>query len=215
MLLTVIRHGQSHVNVENWAKIKTMDAGLTDKGQQQAEAYRDWLIKNERQADVLYASTMLRTQETARYVEDALGLEAIPDDRIREIGNSALDGTALAENVLPRQFSRFKPDIAPFKPLGVDIENGESWMHFRTRLGQFVDDLLSKHQGRRVYVVAHGGVISAMIDNIYNTGPYRNARTDTHNTAWSLFEYYPETGRENWMVHYHNRIDHLIEKDLL
>lgn len=215
MLLTVIRHGQSHVNVESWAKIDTMDAGLTDKGRLQAEAYRDWMIKNEHQADVLYASTMRRTQETARYVQDALGLEAILDDRIREIGNSALDGTALAEKDLPRQFSHLNPNTAPYTSRGTDIENGESWMHFRTRLGQFVDDLLAKHQGQRVYVVAHGGVISAMMDNIYNAGPYRNARTDTRNTAWSLFEYYPETGRENWMVHYHNRIDHLLEKDLL
>lgn len=215
MYLYVIRHGQSHVNVGDWATLDSMDAGLTDKGHQQAEALRDWLVQNEKKADVLYASTMRRTQETARYVEEALGLEAISDDRIREIGNSALDGTALPEVGLPRKFNYRKPDVAPFAKRGIDIENGESWMHFRTRLGQFVDDMMDKHKGQHVYVVAHGGVISAMLDNIYNAGPYRNARTDTYNTAWSLFEYYPQSGRENWMVHYHNRFDHLTEKDLL
>lgn len=215
MYLYVIRHGQSHVNVGDWATLDSMDAGLTEKGEKQAEALRDWLIKNQRKADVLYASTMRRTQETARYIEEALGLEAIPDDRIREIGNSALDGTALPETGLPRQFNRLKPSTDPFARRGIDVENGESWMHFRTRLGQFVDDMITKHQGQRVYVVAHGGVISAMLDNIYNTGPYRNARTDTYNTAWSLFEYKSQTVHENWMVHYHNRFDHLTETDLL
>lgn len=215
MHLYVIRHGQSHVNVGNWATLESMDAGLTKKGHKQAEALRDWLKENNRNCDVLYASTMLRTQETARYVEEALGMDAIPDDRIREIGNSALDGTALPESQLPRKFNPAKPDKAPFAIRGIDVENGESWMHFRTRLGQFVDEMIEKHQGRRVYVVAHGGVVSGMLDNIYNAGPYRNARTDTYNTAWSLFEYHPGAGRENWMVHYHNRFDHLIGKDLL
>ena len=45
---------------------------------------------------------MRRTQETARYIEEAFGMEAIPDDRIREIGNSAVDGSALPEIGLPR-----------------------------------------------------------------------------------------------------------------
>ena len=215
MYLYVIRHGQSHVNVGDWASLDSMDAGLTDKGHEQAQALRDWLKENERSCDALYASTMRRTQETVRYVEEAFGMSATSDDRIREIGNSALDGSALPENGLPRKFNPLKPDKAPFANRGIDIENGESWMHFRTRLGQFVDEMIAKHQGRRVYVVAHGGVISGIMDNIYNAGPYRNARTDTRNTAWSMFEYQPDIGRENWMVHSHNRIDHLIGKDLL
>jgi len=215
MRLYVIRHGQSHVNVGDWATLDSMDAGLTEKGHQQAVALRDWLKENGRTCDALYASTMLRTQETARYVEEAFDMESIPDDRIREIGNSAVDGSALPETGLPRVYNPLKPDKAPFAKRGIDIENGESWMHFRTRLGQFVDDLIEKHQGRKVYVVAHGGVISAMLDNIYNTGPYRNARTDTHNTGWSLFDHNPDIGRERWMLIHHNRIDHLILNDLL
>lgn len=215
MYLYVIRHGQSHVNVGDWATMEIMDAGLTEKGHQQAQALRDWLKENNRSCDVLYASTMLRTQETARYVEEALGMDAIPDDRIREIGNSALDGTALSESQLPRKINPLKPAVAPFAARGIDVENGESWMHFRTRIGQFVDDMIAKHQGRRVYVVAHGGVVSGLLENIYNIGPYRHARADTRNTAWSMFEYQSRSGRENWVLHFHNRIDHLIAKDLL
>ena len=69
MRLYVIRHGQSHVNVGDWATLDSMDAGLTEKGHQQAVALRDWLKENGRTCDALYASTMLRTQETARYVK--------------------------------------------------------------------------------------------------------------------------------------------------
>ncbi|MGB7338884.1 MAG: histidine phosphatase family protein [Phototrophicaceae bacterium] len=215
MYLYVIRHGQSHINIAKWDTLDTMDTALTEKGQQQAQALHDWLIANNRQCDALYTSTMRRTQETARYIEKAFQMDAIPDDRIREIGNSDLDGRALSENDLPQQFNPLKANQAPFAARGIDVENGESWMHFRTRIGQFVDGLLTKYQGRRVYVVAHGGVISAMLENIYNTGPYRHARSDTHNTGWSLFEHQGQQASAAWVVRHHNRIDHLHDTDLL
>jgi len=192
-----------------------MDSALTEKGQLQAAALRDWLIARDEQADALYASTMRRAHETAHYIHEALGLDIQVDDRIREIGNSALDGRALPETDLPRVFNMNKPDKAPFAHRGLDIDNGESWMHFRTRIGQFMDDLARQHQRQRVYVVAHGGVISAMFDNVFNVGPYRQARTHSHNTGWSRFVHQRTSGRETWQVRFHNRIDHLIEKDLL
>lgn len=214
MLLYVVRHGQSDVNVGSWAEIDTMDASLTNKGHQQAAALRDWLVENGQRADILYASTMRRTQETARYLEEAFEMRAITDDRIRELGNSALDGTALPEATLPRQFNARKAHTNPFINRGVDVVKGESWMHFRTRIGQFTDDLLDKHLGQTVYVVAHGGVMSALFDNIYNVGPYRRARSHTDNTGWSCFEYRADGSREHWEVYHHNRIDHLLNNNL-
>ena len=65
MELVVIRHGQSHVNLGNWDKLETMDTGLTELGQQQAAALRDWLKGSDESIDALYASTMQRTRETS------------------------------------------------------------------------------------------------------------------------------------------------------
>ena len=47
MRLYLIRHGQSHVNVEDWATLDSMDAGLTERGHQQAAALRDWLKRQQ------------------------------------------------------------------------------------------------------------------------------------------------------------------------
>jgi probable phosphoglycerate mutase len=215
MQLIIVRHGESLVNVDDWDKLDTMDTVLTEKGQKQAAALRDWLKNVDTGADALYASTMRRAQETASYLEDAFGMKAIADDRLREIGNNHNNGQAVREVDLPRTFVTETPDKAPFLQRGLGVDNGESWMHFRIRLGQFIDEILAKHIGDTVYVVAHGGVISAMFDNIFNVGPYRRGMVDTINTAWTHFEYRPELGHEPWILFSHNRIDHLIGKDLL
>lgn len=215
MQLIIVRHGQSLVNVDDWDKLDTMDTVLTEKGQKQAAALGDWLKEVDTGADVLYTSTMRRARETASYLEKAFGLEAIADDRLREIGNNHNNGQAVREADLPRAFATETPDKAPFIQRGLDVDNGESWMHFRIRLGQFLDEVIIKHMAETVYVVAHGGVISAMFDNIFNVGPYRRGMVDTRNTAWTHFEYRPELGREPWILFSHNRVDHLIGKDLL
>jgi probable phosphoglycerate mutase len=215
MQLIIVRHGQSFVNLGKWDKLESMDTGLTDKGQQQAAALRDWLKKVNTGTDILYTSTMRRTLETAAYLEEAFGIKAIPDDRLREIGNNHNNGQAVREANLPRTFATETPDKAPFIQRGIGVDDGESWMHFRIRLGKFTDELLTKHMGETVYVVAHGGVISALFDNIFNVGPYRRGMVDTINTAWTHFEYRPELGHEPWILFSHNRIDHLIDKGLL
>ena len=66
MRLYLIRHGQSFTNVAKWDTLPNLDMGLTDIGNQQAAALRDWLKQSGSSADALYCSTMLRAQETAR-----------------------------------------------------------------------------------------------------------------------------------------------------
>lgn len=215
MQLYLIRHGESFVNRGDWENLPSMDAGLTEKGHQQAIALRDWLRDHRPQADILYCSTMRRAQETATYVSEALGLAPIGDDRLREIGNNYASGQPIEEANLPRTFDERWWDKMPFAPRALEPENSESWMHFRLRLAQFVEQVAENHPGQCVYVVAHHGVIGAIFDNLFNVGPYRRCAIQIKNTGWTLFEHHPETGREPWSLKYHNRIDHLIGTDLL
>ena len=53
MELILIRHGQSYVNVDDWQKLDTMDTALTERGNQQAAALRDWLTEQKPTAHAL------------------------------------------------------------------------------------------------------------------------------------------------------------------
>ena len=215
MHLYFIRHGESFVNRDDWETLPSMDAGLTEKGHQQTARLRDWLRDHDTKADVLYSSTMRRTRETAAYVTEALGLTPIYDNRLREIGNNHASGLPVDEDKLPRKFHPKWSGSAPFTSSTLDTENGESWMHLRVRLAQFVDEVVERHPDQRVYVVAHGGVIAAVFDNMFNVGPYRRCGAYNINTSWTLFDYQPNITEKPWMLRHHNRIDHLIGTELL
>ncbi len=88
-------------------------------------------------------------------------------------------------------------------------EGGETFMHFRTRVGIFIEDILEQHHDEVVLVVCHGGVVECVFDHVFNVGPWRRCEIWDHNTAITLFEHVQHPGREVWRLHYHNRIDHL------
>lgn len=214
MQLYFVRHGQSRVNLGNWDELDNMDAGLTDLGHKQAAALGAWLRQHEAKAHALYSSTMRRARETAHYVGEALALSATFDDRLRELANTYVNGLPVEEANLPRTFIDQWWHEAPFAARTQQFAGAESWMHMRIRLAQLVDELTHKHLGQQVYVVAHGGIIDAMFDNVFNIGPFRRCESHTYNAAWSLFEYTVEARRPPWHLRHHNRVDHLDQGDL-
>lgn len=215
MHLFLIRHGESYVNLGNWDSLESMDTGLTEKGYQQAEALGAWLKESDMEADALYCSTMRRTLETAKYVSEAFNIPAVPDDRLREIGNSYKSGKAIEETKLPRRYNSNYAHVAPFLSRADEPDDVESWLHFRARLGDFIHGLMDQYYDKRVYIVAHGGVISAIFDNMYNVGPYRRCDVHNYNTSWTQFEYRTGERLSPWYLWFHNRIDHLIAAGLM
>jgi probable phosphoglycerate mutase len=213
MHLFLIRHGQSLVNLTDWEH-GNRDEGLTDLGQRQATAVARRLADED--ADVLYASTMLRARETAAVIADAIGLDVIHDDRIREIGNNKLDHAPWPD--LPNDYADYWATARPFASTTPAVEQGESYMHFRTRVGAFIEDVLRAHAGETVIAVAHGGVIDGVFDHVFNVGPWRRCQIWTHNAAVTHVEALDsafgadspvEVGPERWRLHRHNCIAHL------
>lgn len=208
MHLYLIRHGQSYVNLPDWAAGNT-DEPLTALGQQQAQALAAWLPKTLAEVDVIYASTMRRASETAVPLATAYARPIQFDDRVREIGNNRLDHTAWSSEDLPNRYVDFWASARPFAPVMLDADYGESLMHFRTRVGAFIEQLVSTHRGQTVLVVCHGGVIEAAFGHIFNVGPWQRCEVWVHNTAVTHFELVEHPGREVWRLHSHNRTDHL------
>jgi len=213
--LYVIRHGQSLVNLADWAH-GNRDEGLTDLGQRQAHAVAQRLAKDPGHIDALYSSTMLRARETADVIGEAIELKVFGDDRIREIGNNRLDHAPWPE--VPEQYGDFWATARPFASVTPAVEQGESLMHFRTRVGAFVEDMLERHAGDVVVAVAHGGVVDALFDHVFNVGPWRRCLVETHNAAVTHLEalaFAPDSdwvahaGPEYWRLHRHNCMAHL------
>ena len=119
MHLYLIRHGQSYVNLPDWAE-GNVDAALTELGQRQATALATWLPSRLAQVDVLYASTMRRARETAEPLARAYDMPIQWDDRVRELGNNRLDHQPWPPEAFPNQYVDFWASARPFAPPPVD-----------------------------------------------------------------------------------------------
>lgn len=207
MHLYLIRHGQSFVNLKEWDG-GNQDTGLTELGHRQAAALGEWLPGELKAIDVLYASTMQRAQETAGYVARAYDVAIVPEDRLREIGNNRADHAPWPSDDLP-EYSDYWGSERPFSSVTPAREGGESLMHFRTRVGSFVENMIENHRDQTVVAVCHGGVIELIFDHIFNVGPFRRCEVWCKNTGVTRFEYVEHPRREAWRLHYHSRADHL------
>jgi probable phosphoglycerate mutase len=208
MHVYLIRHGQSYVNLKDWAS-GNLDEGLTELGHHQAAALGQWLPTLVPTFDALYASTMRRARETAAYVAQAYGCPIQWDDRLREIGNNRFDHTPWPADSLPPDYADYWASERPFATTTPMVEGGETFMHFRTRVGLFLEGLVECCRGQTIAVICHGGVIEAAFDHIFNVGPWRRCEVWNHNTGISHFEYVEHPRRETWRLHFHNRVEHL------
>lgn len=210
MHLYLIRHGESFVNLPGWTDF-SRDYGLTERGQAQASALRDWLPGRVPKPDVLYASTMQRAQETAEYVAAAYdNMRVMFDHRWREIGNNRLDHTPLPADGLAR-YGDFWATERPFSNVTPSVDAGESLMHFRARIGMALDDLILSHKKERVVVVCHGFVIDTVFDLAFNIGAFRRCEVWSRNTGITHFEYVEHPGREHWRLYRQNWTEHLSQ----
>lgn len=208
MNLYMIRHGQSFVNLPDWEK-GNQDMGLTDLGKKQAAALGQWLPSEIENINALYVSTMLRAIETSAPILEAYsGLEPIMEPRIREIGNNQLTHAPWENDNLP-EYGEHWGSERPFHSITPSTPGGESLMHFRIRIGEFLEDIAEKHEGETVVAVCHGGVLDMAFDHMMNVGPWRRCEIFTKNTGVSRFQYVHTSTRELWRVYYHSRVDHL------
>ena len=89
MRLLLIRHGETPGNVLGQLDTAHPGPGLTELGERQAEALQRALVNEPISA--LYASTLLRTQVTARPLGRELGLDVKVLDGIHEIEAGSLE----------------------------------------------------------------------------------------------------------------------------
>ncbi|MGB1251670.1 MAG: histidine phosphatase family protein [Candidatus Promineifilaceae bacterium] len=208
MHLYLVRHGESTMNLPDHADRTVRDVPLTELGHRQAEALGKWLPGRILQPTIIYCSTMRRTRETGAYISESLNMPLVFDDRIREIGNNNADH-APVEFDDHTTYNEFWASERPFSPITTSL-NGETMMHFRARIGIFMHELLEKHADDVVMLVIHGFVIDAIIDLVYNVGPYRSVEVWTSNTGLSHLQYVNRPTRESWRLYSQNRIEHLI-----
>ncbi len=192
MRLLLIRHGQTFSNVKGYLDTALPGAGLTDLGQQQADALPAALA--EERIDAIYASTTLRAQQTAAPLAAARGLDVIVRDGVREVSAGDLEMRSDREAVeiyLSTVLGWANGDLSGMIPGG---ESGEAVME---RFDAVMEEVAASG-AESVVVVSHGAMIRSWA--AYASADADAAFAASHplsNTAIVVLEGDPESG---WSV---------------
>lgn len=157
--ITLLRHGWSAADDERVHEGR-YDSPLTDKGRGQVARLAARWVAERRMIDHLICSPLQRAHETARLLGAALNVEPHPDDAWLEHDNSPVAGLPLEE--VHRRFPHADvspPHTPPFGP------GSESRAAMHRRAGAALEQLLTL-PGAHVLVVAHGGILNAVMRNI-------------------------------------------------
>jgi broad specificity phosphatase PhoE len=147
--LLMVRHGQSTWNADGrWQG--HADAPLSALGEAQAVAGAAAIGS----VDVVVASDLARAQRTAEIVADVLGIDPVElDPRLRERDAGAWTGLTRHEIE-----ARWPGHLADWRtPDGYEADH-----RLLVRVLAAMADLHARHAGRRVFAVAHGGVLRAL-----------------------------------------------------
>lgn len=206
--LYLIRHGESVPNVEPIIGGMHGDAGLTDRGREQAKLLEERLQAERLRADRLLVSTLPRALETGAYVARALQLPMQPDEELHELRPGDADG--LSVDQWRARYGELDASTAtdPFRPFS---PGGESWAGFLVRAGGALARLVARHEGETVVAVCHGGVLEASFYLAFGLGATGNrvafAPLNTSITHWR-HRCGPD-GRSEWTLVTFNDAGHL------
>ncbi|MFM8155456.1 MAG: bifunctional RNase H/acid phosphatase [Actinomycetes bacterium] len=163
--LLLARHGATEFSVEKrFSGIGGVDKPLNDLGNAQAQALAREIAERGG-ADVIVASPLLRTQQTADYVSRAIGVPVELDEGFAECAFGEWDGFTFSEvrEHWPEQLDAWlaSTEVAP--------PGGESFADVNRRVDAARRDVLIRHAGKRVIIVAHVTPIKVMVSQALET----------------------------------------------
>jgi probable phosphoglycerate mutase len=156
--LYLVRHGETASNAEGLWQGKHGDDPLNERGRAQSLAAAT-ALSDYAAASALYASDLRRAAETAGIIGARLGLPVWTHTGLREYGFGDLEGATTPEVLAKWKIllSQWRTDPSA-KPPG-----GESAIEFTLRVGAAMQEIIDRHQGEQVIVVAHGGSLSVAL----------------------------------------------------
>jgi probable phosphoglycerate mutase len=134
----------------------------------------------------IYASPLQRARATAEAISRRSGLPLNLHPGLAEMNFGQAEGIVIAEiaQLYPEVYERLN-DLDDHE---VRFPEGESRSEFVQRIEGALDDIINAHMGRRVIVVAHGGVIAAATALMLNEPPGDWRRYSIANCSVTHFE---------------------------
>lgn len=179
----LIRHGEVQHAAEGRFFGHT-DVALSAAGLLQVEALARQLALEPIEA--VYASDLIRARQSAAPLAGARGLEPVLVPALREMAMGRWEGWTFREirEREPAALQRWLGNLATFP-----FPGGESLEGLRARVMPAFREILARHAGRRVGVVAHGGSNRIILADALGLPLGHLLRLAQDYACWSVLEY--------------------------
>lgn len=177
---------------------------LSDEGRAQAAEVASWLTELKDSVDVVVASPVRRTRETADIVASALGLPVEEEPGFAEMEFGEWDGLTFTE-VAERDKERME---AWFADMATAPPGGESFVEVRERVLAGLRRVLAAHAGRTVVVVSHVTPIKTLVAHAMEAPLDSLFRMELSPAAVSVVAFYPDptTGEQRGSLRFFNAL---------
>jgi len=182
MTITLIRHGQTLWNAARRMQGHT-DIPLCDIGLAQAEKVAARLASQP--CDVIYTSDLVRAAKTADVIKSVIKshqaaciAEVVTTTALRESSFGIFEG---------RVYDEAREEMEAYRQRGQPYPEAESYDEFFGRVQDFLKEVTaSGHE--HIYIVSHGGTITAMICHLLGLPYERRVDYRVGNTALYSFK---------------------------
>ncbi len=161
--LYLLRHGATAANEQRPYVLQgdQTDGPLSPTGRMQATAVAEFL--SDHPIDHIYCSPLKRALQTAQSIADRHDLVPSQEPRLSEVHVGRWEGLAWTTIMdrFPQEYRRFIENPADNPYLG-----GESYRDVRDRVQPAVQDVLRRHPGELVLIVAHNVVNRSFLANL-------------------------------------------------
>jgi broad specificity phosphatase PhoE len=188
--LVLIRHGETDWNVEGRYQGQA-DPPLNARGLEQAGSLAEKLLPLK--LEILYTSPLQRAAQTAQLIARRLGIPVYIEPRLVEIHQGDWQTRLRAEiqSLYPDLFRQWETE-----PWGVSPPNGETLYEVQARVEAAVHDMIVRHPGASMGLVAHRIPIALIKLRYQDLEPDIVRTLSLPNTYFEAIQLYPTLPEE-------------------
>ncbi len=193
----LVRHGESSFNLERRVQGHWDKSTLTEQGKESARQVGDAL--REMKFDAVYTSPLSRAKDTAEIILSKLSTPpAIPlqiTDNLKEINLVLWEGmlfTEVAEKY-PEEYRNWQQAPEKLRMVVTDSDGRSTDFYpvlaLYDQARDFWKDLLPRHRGQTILIVAHSGINRALVSTAVGLSPERYQSVHQSNCGISVLNF--------------------------
>lgn len=193
----LIRHGETE-DPEPRRYKGHIDVPLSENGIEQIKRAADYLLKNS-EINAVYCSDLSRSKKSAEIIASPFGLTPVVHNGLKERNFGAWEGMTFDEvkEKWPDAFDLWAANPLRFSPV-----EGENTLEVNERAMKTFNEIVSRHGGDSIALVAHGGINRVILCGLLGMPLENIFRIEQDFAALNVIELwdYPVVKKFNYVV---------------